>query len=280
MPGRFTSTSIQPGLAVSLGSGLRNDPETRRNPVHLPLVWVFVSSEKPEVPRPKPSSEESIALQTAEGEGVAFVYFRRPVAGEETSGATVDEWAGTEFVIVTLDQEKMDVGRHPRCEVALTWDNSVSRAHAELVEVGANWRVEDVGSENGVLVNGLKVKEQLLRNGDLLRFGDTFVVFRQPDDSDLGETVKVREEGPVVTEPQRKVLIELVRPMDMPGATGQPASNAEIAAALHLSQDTVKQHLRKLFQRFGIDDLPNNAKRVTLAKMARDTGVVSPNDLA
>lgn len=240
-----------------------------------------MDSGQPEIPKPRPSSRESIDLQAVEGEGVAFVFFRRPAGFDTESDATVDEWGGSEFVIIRLDREKIDVGRHPDCEIALSWDRSVSRAHAELVEVGASWRVEDVGSQNGTSVNGVRVREQLLSNGDLLRFGDTFVVFRQPEDLDLGETMKSHLNGPLVSEAQRKVLIELVRPMEEPGGAGDPATNSEIASALHLSEDTVKQHLRRLFQLFEIgEDVPRNRKRTTLARKARETGVVAPNDLA
>ena len=238
-----------------------------------------MNSGQPKVPKPKPSSAESIALQSAENEGGAFVYFRRPVIDSD-SDATRDEWSGSEFVVVPLDQEKIDVGRDPRCEVAISWDKAVSKAHAELVEVGSSWRVKDVGSLNGTQVNGIRVSEQLIANGDLLRFGDTLVVFRQPEDAGLSETIRGQDVGPLVTDAQRKILIELVRPMGTPGGAGDPATNSEIADALHLSVDTVKQHLRRLFRIFEIgEDTPPNRKRTTLARRAQETGLVAPSDL-
>ena len=238
-----------------------------------------MNQDQPTVPKPKPSSSESIALQTAENDGGAFVYFRRPV--EPDPDATHDEWSDSEFVVVRLDREKIDVGRDPRCEVAISWDRSVSKAHAELVEVGSSWRVKDVGSLNGTQVNGIRINEQLIANRDLLRFGDTLVVFRQPEDAGLSETIRGQDIGPPVTDAQRKILVELVRPMEMSGGAGDPATNAEIADALHLSEDTVKQHLRRLFKLFKIgEDVPRNRKRSTLARRAQETGLVAPNDFA
>jgi hypothetical protein len=217
-------------------------------------------------------------LQTAENDGGAFIFFRRPV--DPDPDETRDEWSDSEFVVVPLNREKMDVGRDPKCEVAISWDGSVSKAHAELVEVGSSWRVKDVGSLNGTQVNGIRVNEQLIANGDLLRFGDTLMVFRQPEDSGLSETIRGQDIGPPVTEAQRKILIELVRPMESPGGIGEPATNAEIADSLHLSEDTVKQHLRKLFHLFDIDkDEKRNRKRMTLARRVLETGIVSPSDL-
>jgi pSer/pThr/pTyr-binding forkhead associated (FHA) protein len=74
------------------------------------------------------------------------------------------------------------MGRGPDNEVILS-DDSVSRNHAVL-KVGAEGEavVEDLGSKNGVLVNGNAVNRQLLRSGDLILLGDvTLTVVLHPD---------------------------------------------------------------------------------------------------
>jgi len=60
-------------------------------------------------------------------------------------------------------------------------------------------------------------------------------------------------------------------------AAGQP--ELEIADALHLSVDAVKAHLRSLFQRFGIEHLPQNQKRSRLVAEAFQRGMLTQRDL-
>ena len=49
--------------------------------------------------------------------------------------------------------------------------------------------------------------------------------------------------------------------------------------ALHISPDGVKTHIRTLFTKFGIEDLPQYHKRTALARRALDTGLVTQRDL-
>jgi DNA-binding NarL/FixJ family response regulator len=58
-----------------------------------------------------------------------------------------------------------------------------------------------------------------------------------------------------------------------------PATNRQIADDLVLSVEAVKTHLRTLFQRFGVEDLPQNAKRARLVELAFETSAVTPRDL-
>ena len=57
-------------------------------------------------------------------------------------------------------------------------DAGVSRHHAELRPDGDGWVVEDLGSTNGVLVNGRRIRgAQALQDGDRVELGSTEVVF-------------------------------------------------------------------------------------------------------
>ena len=78
---------------------------------------------------------------------------------------------------------------------------------------------------------------------------------------------------------QRQVLVALARPYKH-DEFAVPATNQEIADELHLSVDAVKSHLRTLFQRFGIEHLPQNQKRSRLVAEALQAGVVSTRDLS
>ena len=59
---------------------------------------------------------------------------------------------------------------------------------------------------------------------------------------------------------------------------GRAASNREIAAELVLTVAGVKTHLRALFDKLSISDLPQNRKRAELARRALAIGLVGPAD--
>ncbi len=77
-----------------------------------------------------------------------------------------------------LSRARVRVGRGRTNELVLQ-DPSVSREHAELVPTsdGRGWRVRDLGSTNGVAVNGSKVQDQALALGDMITFGSCDVRF-------------------------------------------------------------------------------------------------------
>ena len=182
-------------------------------------------------------------------------------------------------VIVTL-AAMVTVGRRPERDVALTWDSEVSRLHAQLEPVGPDWTVVDDGlSRNGTFVNGERVSgRRRLRDGDRLVFGETPVTFRAPADAtDSTAAIAMGGAAPPLTEAQRKIVVALCRPLK-DSAYATPATNREIAAEVHLSVDAVKAHLRLVFERFGLDALPQNQKRARLAATALVNGIVRQHD--
>ena len=82
-----------------------------------------------------------------------------------------------------------------------------------------------------------------------------------------------------MTDAQRRVLLALCRPFKGGASYAAPATNPQIAAELVLSVAAVKTHLRTLFKTFGIDDLPQQEKRVQLVALAFSAGVISDRDL-
>lgn len=173
------------------------------------------------------------------------------------------------------------VGRSESAGLRLD-DPEVSALHAELERIGGDWVLVDDGlSRNGSFVNGERVTgRRRLRDGDALRIGHTPVVFRAPGRAPE-ETVPAGDTPTAasVTDTQRRILIALCRPYREGSDFATPESNREIAAEVFLSVDAVKAHLRSLFEKFEIGDLPQNQKRVRLAELALRSGVVSPRDL-
>jgi hypothetical protein len=58
-----------------------------------------------------------------------------------------------------------------------------------------------------------------------------------------------------------------------------PATNQQVADELFLSVDAVKTHLRVLFAKFGIEQLPQNQKRIRLVERAFYAGIITERDL-
>ena len=77
---------------------------------------------------------------------------------------------GSEFEYV-LGPETVRVGRDAENEIPLQ-DDSVSTFHSEIRYQDGNYVVHDLGSTNGLRVNGERVSEAALSDGDLVRFGN------------------------------------------------------------------------------------------------------------
>lgn len=71
---------------------------------------------------------------------------------------------------VPLLKGKLLVGRRSRCDIQLEFPN-VSSQHCELEFINGFWRVQDLGSSNGIKVNGERLNSKWLMPGDVLSIG-------------------------------------------------------------------------------------------------------------
>ncbi|HSX59392.1 MAG TPA: GAF domain-containing protein [Tahibacter sp.] len=71
------------------------------------------------------------------------------------------------------DGTRYSVGRAPGCEVVLD-HGSVSRHHAEVSADGEAWRLTDLGSKNGLRVDGRLVSEAVLNSPTWFAIGDVY----------------------------------------------------------------------------------------------------------
>jgi pSer/pThr/pTyr-binding forkhead associated (FHA) protein len=175
------------------------------------------------------------------------------------------------------------IGRRPDSDVSLEWDREVSRLHAELERLGADWTIADDNlSRNGSYVNGVRVSgRRRLADGDAIRVGGTAIAYCAPSrrESEATEAAAERPTVDSVSATQRQILLALCRPFREADTLATPATNKQIAEEMYLSVDAVKGHLRTLFQRFGIDHLPQNQKRTQLVWEAFQAGIVTTRDL-
>jgi hypothetical protein len=216
-----------------------------------------------DAPGPR-SAAELAARLSAERSGAPFLLFRD---GDEVQ----------QLFTLPADGRRLTLGRDPQNDLALAWDAEISRVHAELVRVSAEWTISDQGiSRNGTYLNGEPVRGQhRLGNGDVLRLGRTLLAVTIPAAGGTPTTLR----SPTVattaelTPIQRRILVELCRPLISGGTGALPASNQAIADAVHLSVQGVKSQLRTLTDRFGYGDLPQNRKRLALAERAVRLGL-------
>jgi pSer/pThr/pTyr-binding forkhead associated (FHA) protein len=229
------------------------------------------SSSSPLNPHPA-SPVEMQARILAEREGQPFLLLR-------------DAHQAQHIIRLPDDVDRLTIGRGEGVDLSLDWDERVSRVHAELERVGETWALSDDGlSRNGSYVNGKRVRgRRRLEEGDELRLGGTRVVFRAPEGRVGGAaTTKVSQSVvafTAVSDAQRRVLVALCRPFAGGDPWARPATNKDIAAELYLTVPAVKTHLRALFGRFGIEDLGQNEKRLRLAELAFQSGLVSMEDV-
>jgi pSer/pThr/pTyr-binding forkhead associated (FHA) protein len=187
------------------------------------------------------------------------------------------------IVVVEQGTEALWVGRGESADMRLDWDEEVSALHAQIEVVRDECTLLDDGlSRNGSFVGEQRVDgRRRLRDGDTLRFGRTTVLFRRPGEGAPEATVAATQipAGATVSPAQRRVLLALCRPFKDESPFATPATNQGIAAELQLSVDAVKTHMRALFEKLGVEDLPQNQKRVALVERALQSGAVSRREL-
>lgn len=73
-------------------------------------------------------------------------------------------------LLVELSRAEVVVGRHSDADLCLRLPD-VSRRHCRFVSAARGWQIFDLGSTNGVYVNGRRVTESALHHGDSVRIG-------------------------------------------------------------------------------------------------------------
>lgn len=177
---------------------------------------------------------------------------------------------------------RVTIGRASDNDIVLEGDPQVSRTHAVLEHSGGGWAMLDNGmSRNGSFVNGERVVHQRrLIDDDVLRVGNTSIVFRCPTPPIADSTIAASGASAArITEAERRVLVRLCQPLLGPTLVATPASNRQIAEGLVVSLSAVKTHIRSLFLKLEIADLPQNRKRAELARRALQSGLVTARDL-
>jgi predicted component of type VI protein secretion system len=154
---------------------------------------------------------------------------------------------------VPLAGERTLVGRSPEADIRLD-DEAVSWNHLEIEMRGEVLMATDLDSSNGTALNGEPLERpRRLRNGDTLIVGGHRLEIATGSVTPVGETVPSGGPSVGLNEEERATATALVAPYRSEGAfAGRPATRAEIAEALHVSERTAQRRLDALAAKLDI----------------------------
>jgi two-component system response regulator AtoC len=161
---------------------------------------------------------------------------------------------------VALEAERTVVGRDPEADVCID-DEAVSWNHLEIERRGDVLMATDLDSRNGTALNGEPLdRPRRLRNGDVLTVGAHRLEVAEGDRGGGGQrTVAGSAPAVSLSEEERAAAAALVLPYRSEGAfAGRPATRAEMAEALHVSERTAQRRLDALAAKLGV---PGDAGR-------------------
>ena len=187
--------------------------------------------------------------------------------------------AGHDLVMVDEGRGRISVGTSAHNDLVIDSDAAVSRVHAVLEHVGPAWCITDVGSSNGTTVNG----ERHIRASAAVR------PRRDRHRTDAAGRPRRRGQGrrhhgaPAGRPGAYAGRAARARRALPPVLSGQaftpPSSVRTIADALYVTESAVKQHLDRLYDKFGIQVDAGGSRRVLLANEAIQSAAVSLKDL-
>lgn len=170
---------------------------------------------------------------TASSGSPAQVYAPGQLKGPRLSGRFADGKQG-EFPM----GDKVSMGRHPNNTLRLV-DREVSKEHCVIERVGGTFLLRDLNSSNGTFVNGRKVRELRLRDGDEISLGNTRLIFHSGADGQASAKTPTTSAGVTVVASAQSMPAFL--------ATVAQQESAEFRPADKLSDfDTLKQDYEKL----------------------------------
>jgi len=182
--------------------------------------------------------------------------------------------------LIPLEGQRVTLGKASTNAVSLDHDETVSRLHAVLENLGFAWSIRDLGSRNGTYLNGERITaERVLRSGDEVRVGKSRLLFWEVKDSGEGKldeetmTAQPMELPPRLTPRELDVLVVLCRPLVSDDAFPELPSVRKMAGELFVTEAAVKQHLQNLYDKFSIP--ADGDRRVRLANEALRRGAVT-----
>lgn len=171
----------------------------------------------------------------------------------------------------TVTGPRFLLGRKETCHLVLK-DGWVSREHAVLIETApGEFLVQDLGSENGISVNGEAVRDSKLKHGDILRVGRTEMRLFHPsgDESgiDLGADSDIARRSTQAGLPEPLDANMLDMTIHEPGGAQKPQADL---------RERIRR-LEKLFHQKEEDNSRLAAENAVLKRALAKGGLIDPS---
>ena len=128
--------------------------------------------------------------------------------------------------VILLDKPIILIGRHPECDIQLE-SRKISRRHCCIAEVDKVLAVRDLGSTNGIQINGDAVQEGRLADGDELTIGNLrYQVRWEEGDAPPAPAAQAAQRKPAAAKsavlPPQAVSIDHMQSLDIPIPIKEP----------------------------------------------------------
>jgi transcriptional regulator with GAF, ATPase, and Fis domain len=170
-----------------------------------------------------------------------------------------------------LSNAETPVGRDPSNALAIS-DPSLSRRHCVILREHDQYKISDLESRNGTVVNGTSVRESFLQHGDQISIGDSAFIFLIREDKELEslERVEFQDHPTQATAELRREDVLYLRP-DLVGKELPPNSRVaqdlnallKISRAVHEIRDL--DHLQEQILRFIFESVPAQRGAILLS---------------
>src|SRR2546421_9605573 len=124
----------------------------------------------------------------------------------------------TEGPNILLDKPILLFGRHPECDIQID-SRKISRRHCCIAQVSDYLVVRDLGSTNGIRINGVRVLEGRLHGGDELTIGGhRYQICWDPLEAAHVQAAVRGKAGPEKAPVARPAVDDLLESWEGPGA--------------------------------------------------------------
>jgi len=154
--------------------------------------------------------------------------------------------------VVPFVREEITIGRQEGNTIRLT-ERNVSRRHARLLRQNGHVVVEDLGSYNGIKINGERIQGQTpVNDGDLIQIGDYDLAIQTEASPSMAATIQLSSAPPAAlgngaaaghnsspripthpSHPSQPAVHALAHPQDAPTETATPVMQVDAPPAAH-----------------------------------------------